>query len=88
MALLSFLLKKKPVVVASPPRSLRTSLETDKSIKTGGRYEPPIDLSVPADVDLSALWEEPTDASSLATILSGVAAGASVIALLLKLVGK
>lgn len=43
---------------------------------------------IPEDVDLSALWEDPNDTSSLATILSGVAAVASSIGMIAGFFGK
>lgn len=43
---------------------------------------------MPEGVDFTALWEEPSDSSSLATIFSGIAAGAAALILILKLFGK
>lgn len=40
-------------------------------------------LPVPDQIDLAALWEEPQDASSMTTILAGVAAVMSSLALIL-----
>lgn len=64
------LVKDKPV----PERTLATTLQAEKGIA-------PAPL-IPKDVDLSALWEDPNDNTSLVTILAGVAAVASSIGMI------
>jgi len=39
--------------------------------------------TAPAGIDFTALWEEPNDPSNLAVIFSGIAAGVSVISLII-----
>lgn len=65
--------KEKP----APVQGLRNSLQQTTPA--------PI---IPDDVDLSALWEDPNDSSSLQTILAGVAAVASSIGMIAGFFGK
>lgn len=71
-----------------PTRSLRESLEGKEILPANpGQipYEPP---KMPEGVDLSALWEEADESSSLAMILNGATLAIVVILFLMKLFGK
>lgn len=72
----------------APRRSLRESLGGDILPEKPGEIAAPVPQAPPEGVDLAALWEEPEDPSSLAMIFSGVAAGAAILILILKLFGK
>jgi len=66
-----------PISSSKPPLSARIPVAAPA---------PP--MPTPEGVDFEALWEEPTDASSLPTILSGVAAATSGILLVMHFFGK
>ena len=81
--------RKKPKVYIPPPAPKRpwseiVPIENSSNIPPEPLEMPPM----PEGVDFGALWEEPTDASSLGTILAGVSAVCAGLILILKLFGK